>query len=160
MLPADVLEREDPRGLAAYDERHEEGRLRRLADYQQRVSMSLGRSGPVLVDHQRLAGLPYVLPEPDHRHRVDLLPYAALDRIPELGQPPSLGVDRDVAHLRAEDVADPVADDVVDRLQLELAGKSFLHAVDQRELGVPLPRLLDRSRAGERGADMLTDVGE
>src|SRR5207248_6189450 len=36
----------------------------------------------------------------------------------------------------------------------------LLHAVDQSEFGISLPRLLDRPRAGERGPDVLADEGE
>ena len=46
-----------------------------------------------------------------------------------------------------------VADDVVDRLRVELAGDRLLHAVDQRELGVPLPRLVYEPRVLERDAE-------
>ena len=63
-------------------------------------------------------------------------------------------------HLCVEYVADPVADGVVDRLQLELAGERFLDAVDQRELCVALARLLDRPRSREGGADVLADKRE
>jgi hypothetical protein len=80
------------------------------------------------------------------------LPYAALDRIRELEQSGCLGVDGDIEHLRVEDVADPVADDFVDRLRVQLTGDRLLHAVDQSELGVPLPRLADEPRVVERGA--------
>ena len=57
-----------------------------------------------------------------------------------------LVVHRDGDPLRVEDLLDLVADDVVDGLHLELAGQRRLDAVDQRELGVPLPCLLDRAR--------------
>jgi hypothetical protein len=63
-------------------------------------------------------------------------------------------VDADVDDLRVEDLLDLVADDVVDRLQLELAGKRLLDAVDQRQLCVALARLLDRPRARESAAPM------
>ena len=43
---------------------------------------------------------------------------------------------------------------------VELARERLLDAVDQRELGVPLPRLLDRARPRERGADVLADERE
>ena len=62
--------------------------------------------------------------------------------------------------LGVEDVPDPVADGVVDRLQLELAGERLLHAVDQRQLRVPLPRLLDGASPRERRADVLADERE
>ena len=46
-----------------------------------------------------------------------------------------------------------VADQVVDRLRVELAGDRLLDAVDQRQLGVPLPRLVDQPRVLERDAE-------
>ena len=63
---------------------------------------------------------------------------------------------------------DLVADDVVDRLHLELARERLLHAVDQRQLGVPLPRLVHEPRvlerhaeaAGQRLQELLVGVGE
>ena len=60
---------------------------------------------------------------------------------------------RDVDDLGVEDLLDLVADDVVDRLQLELAGERRLDAVDQRELGVALPGLVDEPRVLERDAE-------
>jgi hypothetical protein len=66
-------------------------------------------------------------------------------------------VDADVDHLGVEDVAEPVADDVVEGLDLELAGERLLDIVDDRQLGVALPGLLDRAGAGEGCADMLPD---
>ena len=70
-----------------------------------------------------------------------------------MDQPGRLVEDADVDDLRVEDLLDLVADDVVDRLQLELAGDRLLHAVDQRELGVPLPGLVHEPRVLERDAE-------
>ena len=59
---------------------------------------------------------------------------------------------RDIDDLRVEDLLDLVADDVVDRLELELARERLLDAVDQRQLGVPLPRLVHQAGVLERDA--------
>ena len=59
---------------------------------------------------------------------------------------------RDRGDLGVEDRLDPVADGVVDRLLVELARDRILHAVDQRQLGVPLPRLVHQPRVLERDA--------
>ena len=67
---------------------------------------------------------------------------------------------RDVDDLRVEDLLDLVADDVVDRLQLELAGDRLLDAVDQRQLGVPLPRLVDEAGVLERHAEAARERGQ
>ena len=69
-----------------------------------------------------------------------------------MDEPGRLLVDADVDDLRVEDVPDLVADRVVDRLRLELAGDRVLDAVDQRQLGVPLPRLVHEPRVLERDA--------
>ena len=61
--------------------------------------------------------------------------------------------DADVDDLRVEDLLDLVADDVVDRLQLELAGNRLLDAVDQRQLGVALARLVHQAGVFERDAE-------
>ena len=76
----------------------------------------------------------------------------ALDQVREVHEPGRLVEDRDVDALSVEDLLDLVADDVVDRLQVELAGERLLHAVDQRQLGVPLPRLVHQPRVLERDA--------
>ena len=77
---------------------------------------------------------------------------ASLDRVRVVRQPGGEVEDADVDDLGVEDLLDLVADDVVDRLQLELAGERLLDAVDQRELGVPLPRLVHQPRVLERDA--------
>ena len=101
-----------------------------------------------------------MLAEADQLDRLVREAHAALDRVREVEQAGGLVEDGDVDDLCVEDVADPVADGVVDRLQLELAGERFLDAVDQRELCVALARLLDRPRSREGGADMLADERE
>ena len=50
-------------------------------------------------------------------------------------------------------VLELVADVIVDRLRIELAGDGRLHAVDERELGITLPRLVDEPRVLERDAE-------
>ena len=98
--------------------------------------------------------------EADALHRLVREAHAALDLVREVEQAGRFVVDRDVDDLRVEDLLDLVADDVVDRLELELAGERGLDAVDQRELGVALPGLLDRPGSRERRADVLADEGE
>ena len=70
-----------------------------------------------------------------------------------MGQPGGEVVDADVDDLRVEDLLDLVADDVVDRLHLELAGERRLDAVDQCQLGVPLPRLVHQAGVFECDAE-------
>ena len=93
---------------------------------------------------------------------------APLDRVRVADQPGGEVEDADVDDLGVEDLLDLVADDVVDRLHLELARERLLHAVDQRQLGVPLPRLVHQPRvlerhaeaAGERLQQLLVGLGE
>jgi hypothetical protein len=60
--------------------------------------------------------------------------------------------DLDVHDLGVEDLLDPVAHEVVHRLHLEVLGQAALDVVDERELGVALPRLLEQAGVLERGA--------
>ena len=55
---------------------------------------------------------------------------------------------------------DPVADQVHDRLELELAGERRADLVDQGQLRVALAGLLDGPDAAEGGADVLPDERE
>ena len=62
-----------------------------------------------------------------------------------------LGIDdRDVDDLGFEDLPDPVADEVVHRLHVEMLGQAPLHVVDERELGVALAGFLEQSGVLER----------
>ena len=107
----------------------------------------------VLVDQQRLARLEDVLAEADVADRLVREPHAALDRSTGSRISARRRVeDPDVDDLRVEDLLHPVSDEVVHRLRLELRGEAALHVVDQRELGVALPRLVEQPRVLERDA--------
>ena len=84
--------------------------------------------------------------------RLVLQPLATLDRVRRVQEPSCLVERVDGDDLRVEDVPDPIADRVVDRLQVELARQSVLHRVDQRQLRVSLPRLVHEPRVLERHA--------
>ena len=107
---------------------------------------------------------------PDQRDRLVGEPDAALDRVREVDQPGLAVVDPDVDHLGVEDLAQPVAHEVVHRLHLDLGRQALLDLVDDRELGGPLvglgeqplglveqARVLERDAhaRGERGDDAL-----
>src|SRR5438128_2416191 len=160
VLTVHVLERDHPRRLGADYKRYEEPGLRQFPRQHLRVAVALRRGGRVFGDQQRLARLHHVFPVADQLDRLVGIANAELDRVGEVDDPGGLVVDADVDHLRVEDLTEPLTDDVVDRLQLELARERLLDAVDERELGVSLSRLLDRARTGERGADVLADEGE
>ena len=109
-----------------------------------------------------------MLAEAEERNRLVREAHATLDRIRERDEPGRGLVHADVGDLRVENLLDLVADDVIDRLQLELAGERRLNPVDQRELGVPLPRLVHEAgvveghaeAARERGQEALVRLGE
>ena len=94
-----------------------------------------------------------MLAEADQRDRLVREPLAALDHVREAEEARGLVEDRDVDDLGVEDLLELVADEVVDRLRVELAGDRRLDAVDQRELGIPLPGLVDEPRVLEGDAE-------
>jgi hypothetical protein len=140
-----------PVARPADNERLEDRRaVGRLAATDVRVPVLDERCVHVLEDGERLARLHHVLAEADHGQRYVRVLDAALDLIHEPQQSRGLVVNSDVGGLRVEDLVKLLADDVVDRLGVELAGDRVLDAIDQRQLGIPLTRLVDeaaRSRA-------------
>ena len=60
------------------------------------------------------------------------------DGVREVDQPVRLVEDPDVQHLRIEDLAQPLAHEVVHRLDVELRGEALLDLVDDRQLRRPL----------------------
>ena len=153
MLAIDVLQRDDARGTAAGVERHEEHRLRRLSGDRRRVAVVLGRRRDIVVHEQGLTGLEHVLPETDERHRLDDEALPPLDHEGEAEKSRRLVVGRDADCLRVVHLLDLVADHLVDRLRVELGGDRGLHAVDQGELCVPPPRLVDQPGVLQRHAE-------
>jgi hypothetical protein len=102
-------------------------------------------------------GLDHVASKADQRCRLVRVPHAALNRVRVVEEAARVVVDGDVDDLCVEDLLELVADDVVDRLRIELARDRLLDAVDECQLGVALPRLLDRTGPGESRADVLAD---
>ena len=94
-----------------------------------------------------------MLREAGERTWLGLQPLAPFDQVRVVHEPGRLVERRDRDDLGVEDVPDPVADSVVDRLRIELTRDRVLHAVDQRQLGVPLPRLVHQPRVLERDAE-------
>ena len=130
-------------------------RLDRLAAEHARVAVALGQRGVhILVDHQRLPRLQHVLAEADQRHRLD-----CSNRSP---RSITYGKRRSPVPRRSIEMLTTCASNtswillptsVVDRLRVELAGDGGLDAVDERELGVALPSLVDEPRVLERDAE-------
>ena len=87
-------------------------------------------------------------------------PFAALDRVGE----PDLTRGRvhhsDVHRLRVEDLCEAVPYEVVHRLHLEVLGEAALDVVDERELGVALPGLLEQPGVLERDAEAPGERGQ
>ncbi len=152
MGAVDVLERDHSGRAPAHDEGDEERRFGLLPGQRLRVAVALGKPGPALLDQQRLPRLHHVLAEADQLDRLVGEADAALDRVGEVDEAGRVVVDPDVDDLGVEHLLEPVADEVVDRLRIELTGDRRLHAVDQRQLGVPLPRLVHQPRVLERHA--------
>ena len=91
--------------------------------------------------------------------------FPALERVRVVDHPGLTVEDADVDDLRVEDLDETIADEVVHRLHLEVLGEAALDVVDERELGVALPCLLEQPgvlerdaeapREGRRGAERL-----
>jgi len=94
-----------------------------------------GRPGPD--DIARQAGT-----EVDIGRRVA---FAFLGRIRERDFAACLIVERDLNRPGPEDLADPLSDQVDDRLEVELLGEGRADLVDDRELGRPLLRLAEET---------------
>ena len=167
VLAIDVLERDRASRLATRDEGDEQHRFRPLAG-EKRASVPLGLGVDVLGKQQRLARLQHVLRESADWTELGMKPLTSLDEVGVVREPGRLVERGDDDRLGVEDVSDPFADGVVDRLRLELACDRVLHAVDQRQLRVPLPRLVheagvlecDAEAARERLQQLLVRVAE
>src|SRR5207247_3530382 len=104
----------------------------------------------------------------DDLHVVLREPDASFDRVGEADLPARSIDYADVDDLCVEDLLDPIADQVVHRLHLEVLREAALHVVDEGELGVPLPGLLeqpgvlegDAQAAGERRQQTHVRVAE
>ena len=81
-------------------------------------------------------------------------------RVGEGEHPARLVVDGDADHLRVEHVAHTVADELVDGQRVELPDDRGLEAAAQRQLGVPLPCLLDEARVLDADPDARCDRDE
>ena len=133
----ELLERDHPGHPIAAHDRDAEERLRvRAADLDGTEDVRLvvrahpyGAGG--LDDAARQAR-----PELTGRPRSSRSP--CVDRVRELDRVRGRVVERDEHRLRVEDRADPLADQVDDRLELELLGERRADLVDDRQLGRPL----------------------
>ena len=157
VLSVEVLQRDHARRLAPHQERDEQRRLGRFPLEDSRLIEPFGELIEVLVGEERFTRLHHVAPEADDLDRLVGEPHAALDRVREADQTGRLVEDADVHDLRVEDLLEPVADQVVHRLHVQVHRESALDVVDERELGVALSGLVDQPRAFERRCDMAAD---
>ena len=116
-------------------ERREQDGLRLLAlDDRGLASGDFGQQLD-LSKHRRLASLEDPLPESAERDRLVRIPHASLDRVGKVDDVRLAIDDPDVYDLGVEDRLDPVADEVVHRLHVELLGEAPLDVVDEGQLG-------------------------
>jgi hypothetical protein len=106
-----------------------------------------------LADAQRSAGLDDDSPGAAQRDRLVGIADATLDGVREADQVGRRVVDPDIDDLGVEDRLDPVADEVVHGLHVELLGEAALDVVDQGQLGGPLVRL------GEQAPGLVEQAG-
>ena len=165
VLAVEVLERDPARRLAADHQWHIQCRSRHLPlDH---GPAELGHALlHALVDEQWFARLEDVMTWPGGQP--DRLVREAHTSLERVGEPHQAGraVDHaDIDGLRVEDLLDPVPHEVIHRLHLEVLGQASLDVVDQRQLGVPLTRLLEQPCILQRDAQtsgegrQQTDVG-
>ena len=153
VLAVEVLERDHAGRFAPDHERDEQGGLRWFPLKDARLTEPFGLLIEVLVGEVRLAGLEHVAPEADDLDGLVGEPDASLDRVGEADQTRRLIEHPDVDDLRVEDLLQAIADEVVHRLHLQVLGEAPLDVVDQRELGVALPGLLEQPGVLERDAE-------
>ena len=78
---------------------------------------------------------------------------AALVVVDEVDLPGGLVVERDVGDVGVEGLADALADELDQRVELELGRERLADAVHGRQLGDALARLVDEPRVLERDAE-------
>ncbi len=152
MLPIDVLERDQSGRPVAHEERDPDRGQRRFPHDRERLADLGGSSRDVVVHNDRLPRLERHLAEADDLDRVRVEANPSFDLISEMDESVGRVEDLDIDDLRVEDLLDPVADEVVHRLHIEPFGEPPLHVVDERELGVALPGLLEQPSVLERNA--------
>jgi hypothetical protein len=159
VLPVDVLQGDPADRVPANEERHIDRRFHWLA-LEHRAADLLDPLRHPVVDDDRLACLEDVLRHTHDLERLIRQSHPALDRISGVHEPGLVVDQRDVDHLRIEDLLDAIPDQVVHRLHLEVLRQPALHVVDECQLGVPLPGLFEQPRVLERDAQASGDRGE
>jgi len=147
VLVVDIDQADEASRLIADDERHVHRRLVVLRSREREAAVVRRHLVHVLVDDERLARAHHVRGEAliAERRAVDSNALSALVDVRIMHQV-RLGIVDPDAHVAVpEDFPDLVADRVVDPLDVELGRERRLHAVDDRELGVPLLGFLEQA---------------
>ncbi len=177
VLALRVGQADEPARLVADDQRYVHRRLLVRGAREREASVLFGFALHVLVDDERLACAQHVRGKAlvEQRTRIDLDALSVLVDIRKVDKLRLRIVDPDSHVGVVEDLADLVADRVVDSLHVELGGERMLNARDDRELGRALllgleqplrlveeARVLERDghRIGERGQQTHVGVGE
>ena len=147
VLVLHVHQADDPARLVARDQRHHDQRFLHLRARQQGSPVLLDGLLHVLVDDEGFSSAQDVRRKSTIAQRagVDLEPFAFFVSVWVMHHLRFRVVDADAYVCLVEDLADLVADRVVDALDVELGGERLLHAVDDRELGGALLGLLEQA---------------
>ena len=89
---------------------------------------------------------------PDELDRILLKANTPFDHVREPHETRRRIENGDVDDLRIEDLLDPVADQVVHRLRLEILGEPALNVVDERQLRIALAAVIEQASVLERDA--------
>ena len=147
VLVLHVHQPDDPARLLARHQRHHDQRFLHFRARQQRSPVLLDGLRHVLVHYEGFPCAHDVRRKSAIAQRagVDLEPFAFFVRVRVMHHSRFGVVDAYACVCLVEDIADLVADRVVDALDVELGGQRCLHAVDDRELGVALLGLLQQA---------------
>ena len=162
MLAFHVDDIDRPASLITCHQRHDDRRLLHVGSRHQHAAIFFDGSCHVVVDEQRLAGAHYVRREASAGHRlgVDRHPLAVLENIRKVDRVRHRVVNANADVSLIEDLANLVADGVIDSLHVEFGRERLLHAIDDRKLGVALLgflqealRLVEQAGVLERAAE-------
>ena len=143
--------------VAGADGGTQPGRRDRAPDHDRAEPLELGLGAAA----ERLPGPDHVRREPGaggRRIRVDQL--SLVDLVSPLDGVARSVVKPDRDAPGGEDIAQAFADELDDRVEVELAGERITDLVDQRQLRVALARLLDGPRPGQRRGHVIGHEGQ
>ena len=157
LVPLAALEGDDPEHLVGGQDRHAEPRFVRVIEDngtgRARFRIRPEPERPALADDRRGQALPEV-----ERLRVE--PLAVRDLVWERDDVGRRVVAGDEQRVGLVGLADPLADQLHDRREVQVLDEALPDLVDQGELHVALPDRVDRPRAGEGGGHVPPDEGD